>query len=175
MDKNTVLLAQDETHIRSYQALRATWSEKGQQKQIPTYSHHAQVTLFGTVDIHSGDVFCTTASSCDAASFLLFLKKVVTRYAGKFVIMIIDNARIHRAKLLRAFLEEHRHQLYLLFLPPYSPQLNPIEKLWRWLKDPIISNVFHKNQSEIGQAVQKFLLFMHVNHERVLKRIGCIS
>ncbi|WP_412674814.1 transposase, partial [Aneurinibacillus thermoaerophilus] len=36
-----------------------------------------------------------------------------------------------------------------MFLPPYSPNLNPIEKLWRWLKDSVISNVFHKNQSEI--------------------------
>ncbi|GEN35344.1 transposase [Aneurinibacillus danicus] len=88
MDENTVLLAQDETNIRSYQVLRATWSQKGRQKQIPAYGHHAQVTLFGTVDIQSGDVFCTTAPSCDAISFLLFLKQVVTRHADKFVMNI---------------------------------------------------------------------------------------
>ncbi|WP_091260828.1 transposase [Aneurinibacillus thermoaerophilus] len=84
-----------------------------------------------------------------AASFLEFLKKVMKRYANKKVIMIIDNAHIHHAKLLRPFLKEHHQRLYLLFLPPYSPNLNPIEKLWRWLKDSVISNVFHKNQSEI--------------------------
>jgi transposase len=173
MDENTVLLAQDETHVRSYQALRATWSPKGEQKQIPTYGHHVQVTLFGTVDMHTGDVFCTTADSCNAASFLEFLKKVMKRYANKRVIMIIDNARIHHAKLLRPFLKEHHQRLYLLFLPPYSPNLNPIEKLWRWLKDGVISNVFHKNQSEIEQAVERFLDFTQSCPERVLHRIGC--
>ncbi|MFT9846953.1 IS630 family transposase [Aneurinibacillus sp. REN35] len=131
MDENTVLLAQDETHVRSYQALRATWSPKGEQKQILTYGHHAQVTLFGTVDTQTGDTFCMTADSCNAASFLEFLKQVRTKYADKKIIMIIDNARIHRAKLLRPFLKENKQKLYLLFLPPYSPNLNPIEKRWR--------------------------------------------
>ncbi|WP_412674787.1 transposase [Aneurinibacillus thermoaerophilus] len=60
-----------------------------------------------------------------------------------------------------------------MFLPPYSPNLNPIEKLWRWLKDSVISNVFHKNQSEIEQAVQRFLDFTQSCPERVLRRIGC--
>lgn len=63
--------------------------------------------------------------------------------------MILDNARIHHAKLLNDFLEGNKSCLELVFLPPYSPNLNKIEELWGWLKDSVINNVFivtHSNE-----------------------------
>ncbi|WP_230982705.1 transposase [Geobacillus sp. Y412MC52] len=45
----------DETHIRSYHVLRSTWSEVGHQKQVPTFGHHAHVSLLGAVNIHDGE------------------------------------------------------------------------------------------------------------------------
>jgi transposase len=168
LDENTVLLSQDESHIRAYQALRAVWTLKGQQKKIPTFGHHAQVTLFGT-----GDMFCTSAEKCNAATFLDFLQQLLTRYTDKFVILILDNARIHHAKLVRPFLEQNRHRLFLVFIPPYSPELNPIEKMWRWLKDMVIVNRFHKSESEIRSSISEFLTFIHTCPEKVLARIGC--
>ncbi|MFT9848085.1 IS630 family transposase [Aneurinibacillus sp. REN35] len=175
MDENTVLLSQDETPIRAYQALRAVWALKGHQKKIPTLGHHAQVTLFGTVDVQTGDVFCSSADRCNAVTFLAFLKELVARYADKSIVLILDNARIHHAKLLHPFLKQHRHRLFLLFLPPYSPELNPIEKLWRWLKDMVIVNRFHKNESEIRSSVSDFLTFIQSCPEKVLARIGCLE
>ena len=58
--------------------------------------------------------------------------------------MILDNARIHHAKLIQPFLEKNKNYLELIFLPPYSPNLNLIEGLWKWLKQSIIYNVFLK-------------------------------
>ena len=57
--------------------------------------------------------------------------------------MILDNARIHHAKLLQPFLKEHEDRLTLLFLPPYSPNLNAVERVWGWLKKSVIANRFH--------------------------------
>ena len=56
--------------------------------------------------------------------------------------MILDNARVHHAKLLNTFLDENKDRLTLVFLPPYSLKLNLIEGLWGWLKDTVINNVF---------------------------------
>ena len=56
--------------------------------------------------------------------------------------MILDNAKIHHAKLLQNFLDKNKGRLELMFLPPYSPNLNKIEELWGWLKDSVINNVF---------------------------------
>ena len=46
----------DETHVRADQALRTTWAEVGNQKQVPSYGHHAHVSIFGAVDVQQGDV-----------------------------------------------------------------------------------------------------------------------
>jgi transposase len=52
---------------------------------------------------------------------------------GKIVV-ILDNARIHHAKLLEPFLSANKNRIELVFLPPYSPKFNLIEGLWGWLK-----------------------------------------
>lgn len=129
--------------------------------------------MFGTIDVQTGDVFCVPTQKCNAVTFLDFLKQIVARYPKKMIVMILDNARIHHAKLLRPFLEEHRHQLFLLFLPPYSPELNPIEKMWGWVKETVIANCFHKDHTDIQYAIDLFLAFARSYPERVLRRIGC--
>ncbi|MBN6189282.1 IS630 family transposase [Aneurinibacillus sp. BA2021] len=168
-----VLLYEDESHIRDYQALPATWAEVGKQKKIPTYGHHASVTLSGVVNVLDGDVFCTQAEQCNAETFHSFLENVLERYANKTVVMVLDNARIHRAKLIQPLLEENRNRLFFIFLPPYSPNLNPIERLWKWLKESVIVNRFHKNKKEIEKSVQTFLESVQASADQVLHRLGC--
>ena len=73
--------------------------------------------------------------------------------------MILDNAKIHHAQLLTEFLQANP-RLHLEFLPPYSPNLNIIEELWKWLKNTVINNVFFHTREEIKSAVLSFLHFI---------------
>ena len=57
--------------------------------------------------------------------------------------MILDNVRIHHAKLLKPFLDENKDRLEFMFFPAYSPEFNLIEGVMRWLKSSIISLVEH--------------------------------
>ncbi|WP_218033587.1 transposase, partial [Aneurinibacillus migulanus] len=59
--------------------------------------HHAYVGLFGMVNVHTGDFFRQPASQCKTADFQRFLMAILERYEGKRVILVIDNARIHKA------------------------------------------------------------------------------
>nr|WP_235603696.1 transposase [Parageobacillus toebii] len=63
-----VIIYEDESHIRDYQTLRATWSVKGRQKQIPTYGHHATVSLLGGVNIKTGEFHCMETNQCTGFS-----------------------------------------------------------------------------------------------------------
>lgn len=149
---------QDETHIRAYQSLHATWSQSGVQRQIPTYGHHASVTLFGAVQAGTGKIVTSTTSSSKKEQFITFLRLLLQEYVGKFIILVADNAPIHRSQLVRDFLEEHKDSLMVVHLPPYSPNLNPIERLWKWLKEQVIANQFHPTQASIKEAIENFLL-----------------
>lgn len=139
--------------IRDYQATIKSWFLVGHQRLIPTYGKHEGTKLVGTLNYVTGEIHLIERQKYDAQVFLEFLKQILELYpTGKFI-LILDNARIHHAKLLKPFLEEHKDQLELMFLPPYSPNLNMIEGLWQGLKNPVLNNVLQ----EISTMVQEFV------------------
>jgi len=85
--------------------------------------------------------------------------------------MILDNAKIHHAKLLQDFLEENSERLELVCLPPYSPNLNTIEQLWGRLKNSVIHNVFFSRRDEIKAAVAKFIDWVNTIPQTVIDRL----
>jgi transposase len=143
--------------IRYYQALQKTWFIKGQQHKIPTYGKSAGVKLIGTLDYVTGNVYCEEDERYDVKVFLDFLKVVLLRYPKGKIVMIIDNARIHHAKLIQPFLEKVKNRLELMFLPPYSLEFNLIEWLWGWLKSSVINNVFFPSLPKVKVTIQKFI------------------
>ncbi len=126
----TTILFEDESMIRDYQAIMKTWFPKGKQRIIPTYGKHEGVKLVGFLDYETGHVYVEEHKKYDAEVFLQFLKNVLSQYPNGKTVIILDNARIHHAKLLKEFLEENKDCLELVYLPPYSPNLNKIEELW---------------------------------------------
>jgi transposase len=167
-----ILLYEDESRIHAYQALRSTWFQKGKQKQVPTFGHHASVSLFGAVNVLNGEFLCQVADNCQAPAFHSFMQYVLDYYPDKAVVMVLDRARIHDAKELQPFFEECEDRLIRLFLPKYSPNLNPVERIWKWLKETVIQNRFHPNKASIKDSVLSFLAFLQDIPEQILKRIS---
>lgn len=151
------LLFEDECMIRDYQALQRTWFEKGKQRIIPTTGKHRGVKLLSTVDYVTGKIVWHEDEQYTAETFLTFLRKVVNCYPTGKIVMVLDNARIHHAKLLEPFLEEMKGRLEFVFLPPYSPQFNIVEGLWKWLKADVINNVFYHTVADIRKNVKSFM------------------
>ncbi|MGX1982303.1 transposase [Thermolongibacillus altinsuensis] len=151
---------EDESHIRDYQALHATWSLKGKQKQVLTYGHHATVSLFGALNVMNGEFLCMEAAMCNAQWFQQFLEYVLSQYPKKNIV------------ILKPFLEKHRKRLTLLFLPPYSPNLNLCERIWKWMKESVIVNHFHATREEIRESIISFLEYIADMPENVLQRVA---
>jgi transposase len=171
LDENVVVLFEDESMIRDYQAIGATWFPKGKQKIIRTYGKHCGAKLIAVLDYVTGEVFCVQEEQYTAVEFKSFLEKVLEKYSDKKIIMILDNARIHHAKLLKQFLDSNKERLELKFLPPYSPTLNMIEELWGWLKSTVIYNVFFNNVIEIKSAVKGFIDFINLTPDVTRERL----
>ncbi len=167
------ILFQDESMIRDYLAVGNTWFLKGKQRQVPTFGQHKGVKLIGTLNYETGEVFCVEEENYDAVVFEKFLRKVLTKYPTGKIVMILDNARIHHAKLLKTLLEANT-RLQLVFLPPYSPNLNLIEGLWKWLKEKIIKNVFYGSVLEIRKNVSLFIDSINQNKQNIINRL-CVQ
>ena len=71
--------------------------------------------------------------------------------------MVLDNARYHHAKLLKPLLEKHRTHLELLFLPLYSPQLAPVERVWKLARRLATHNRYFADLEELQTAVESCL------------------
>lgn len=160
--------------IRDYQAIQKTWFIKGKQRKIPTYGKHCGVKLVGILNYATGDVHCEEHEKYDAEVFLGFLNNVLVKYKSGKIVMILDNARIHHAKLIQPFLDENKDRLELFFLPPYSPNLNLIEGLWGWLKSNVINNVFFYKVDEIRKAVNSFIDIINTNPKEIVDRL-CVK
>jgi hypothetical protein len=117
--------------IRDSQALQRTWFLKGKQRIIKTTGKHRGVKLLATVNYETGHILWKEDEQYTAETFLAFLQMVMDSYPTGKIVMVLDNARIHHAKILQPFLEENKARLELVFLPPYSPELNLVEGLWK--------------------------------------------
>ena len=159
--------------IRDYQAIHQTWFERGKQRIIKTFGKHRGVKLVGALNYETGEIYCEEHESYDAEVFLKFLKNVVLKNPNGKTVIILDNARIHHAKVLQPFIEEKKGFLQLVYLPPYSPELNLIEGLWKWLKEKVIYNVFYKTVPEIRKNVNDFLDTIKRQPEVVIQRLCC--
>lgn len=165
-----VMLFEDESMLRDYQAIMKTWFPVGKQRIIPTYGKQG-VKPGGFLDYEMGRVYVEEHKKYDAEVFLGFLKTVLQKYPSGKIVMILDNAKIHHAKLLQDFLEENRERPELVFLPPYSPNLNKIEELWGRLKSSVINNVFFSCRDEIKASIAKFIGWVNTIPQTVIDRL----
>ena len=98
-------------------------------KQEPT---RHKISVFGTVNNQDGRFVYTINSVFNAVTFLEHLIELIQyRTKKKKILLIVDNAKYHHAILLKPWLEENKRKIELFFLPPYSPELNPVELVWK--------------------------------------------
>lgn len=132
------------------------WIEKGVRKEIPTNTGRQRLNLSGVVDIFTKRVIFQEDETLDAESTIRFLKSVEEGYAKKKKIYVFcDNARYYRNKKVQFYLETSR--IFMSFLPPYSPNLNPIERLWKFMNERVINNKYYKEFNEFKNNILDFL------------------
>ncbi len=119
------------------------WSEKGKQPLIQQKQYKRErMTIFGAVNPISGEVIVQKSEKGNGVTFLKYLKKIIRFYKntnGK-IHLILDNVRYHHARILKPFLEKNKDKIELMFLPAYSPDLNPIERIWWYMRKKIMNN-----------------------------------
>jgi transposase len=112
------------------------------------------IACFGTVSLSTGKFVRSVSITFNAQTFELFLKKLLRhRSRGKKMVIVLDNACYHHARLLVPLLHKYRKNLALLFLPPYSPQLAPIERAWKLARSLATHNRYFATLDEVLIAV----------------------
>jgi transposase len=103
----------------------------------------------------------------DAEKLIEFLQALV-KDAGRKVFLILDNLRVHHSKLVKAWVAEHSEQIELFYLPSYSPQLNPEERLNADLKQEMGKRVPVRTKAKLRQAANDHMMMLERTPERVM-------
>jgi transposase len=131
------------------------WIKKGERKEIPANTGRSRLNLSGVVDVIDLKVLIQEDEMLNAEATISFLRKIEEAYPTKIRIHIFcDNARYYRNKSVTKYLKDSKIQLH--FLPPYSPNLNPIERLWKWMKERVLYNTYYPEFEDFRSAVLGF-------------------
>lgn len=151
-DKDWVVLASDEVRVQLEAEIRRAWLVRNKKTKIKTERSNEYQNYIGFLDQKTSKCQVFEIKRGNQIETIRVLKQLVKQYQNKKVCIIWDNAKWHKGKLLRENLGAGKklQNLHLINFPPYAPEHNPIEHVWKYTKDQI-SNNKHNTFQEIKQ------------------------
>jgi len=153
--KRRVIIFEDESGFSLHPKLGRVWAKKGSKPYVWTRSQHQKrLNLFGWVAPFQGLHGMMKRPKGDTDGFLHVLHGIVTRFKRAFIDLWVDRARWHRGERVESFCAAHR-QLHVHYLPPYHPELNYQEVLWRTMRYEETTNAFFQTIEHLEVSVFK--------------------
>jgi len=142
------------------------WIKRGQTVQLKTNSGRNRLNILGAYSPDDRDLISLEGrESCDAERVVQLLRKIRAANPGKRLLIVLDNAPYNHAEpVTQAARALH---IQLLYLPPYSPNLNLIERFWKFLKRKVARNRYYTTFVEFRSAVQNVLNDILAYHDEL--------
>jgi len=171
--EKVILIYVDEAHIHREMDLGYTWSPMGKRawrvSDCPSLSE--RINWYGAYDFSRGRCMIWQDDKCNGDKTLLFLRQL-KNWIGEErcrIVIIWDGASYHRDKRVRAFAAELNFELKPL--PGYSPDLNPIEGLWLWMREEVTKNHCHATIRELSDACMSFVDRINTDSLQMIDRL----
>lgn len=148
------------------------WSPKGQQVMIPTPGHSSRVYGIGGVNYHTGDTTIIVRKHKRRQEIAEFLTLLLEKHPEETIYVAWDNANTHEDAAVEAVVRRAAGRLVLLYLPTYSPWLNPIEMLWRHYRREVTHCEFFTSLQHLITATLDFFQRYRSFPHRILSIIG---
>jgi transposase len=145
---------EDEARFGRINDARRCWALEGFRPEVPVQMVREYTYLFGAVSPHDGVLDSLVLPEVNAEAMSLFLAEVAERHRRDYILMVLDGAGWHRARELVI-----PNNMGLVFLPPYSPELNPIEHVWEEIREAssraslVVGNSLRKQGPWIARRV----------------------
>lgn len=137
-----VILYVDESACYLLPLLAHTWAPCGQTPVVIEQAGRAHLSLVAAIALNGRIYVAGQDRPFTGEDIVWFLEKLCGRYRKRDLLIIWDGASIHRSEAVKAFLQERPGRIHLERLPAYSPQLNPVELVWSYLKGCLKNKAF---------------------------------
>ena len=154
-DKGLVYFA-DSTHPMLNPVLSAEWIRKGKEFEVKTNSGRERININGALEIRTLRVVCRSYKRVNDHFMCDLLRGIRLRHPGsERIYLVLDNAPYNRSYRVRDLAKELR--IKILYLPAYSPNLNPIERLWKFMKKKVMANTYFPDVDTFQHELMMFL------------------
>lgn len=166
-EKPIRLMFQDEARFGRITEIKRCWAPKGirpvgQYQMVREYTY-----TYAAASPKEGELVSLVLPDANCVSMNIFLEEVSSRYTEENILMFMDSASWHRANDLKI-----PSNIDLLFLPPYSPELNPIENLWKEVRQKWFDNKVFKSLSAVEDLLVKALNTLESDRKTVASVTG---
>jgi transposase len=132
------------------------WIKAGEIKTLPTTSAQYRMHFIGALSLQEMKVFTQEYETVDAESMVEFFRSLEASSQATTIHMICDNGRSNKNKRVEEYLKTSRIKIH--YLPPYSPNLNPIERLWKVLREKKTYNKCYEKFADFKAEIHRFFL-----------------
>ena len=168
--RGAMLLFGDEASFPQWGTLSYTWARRGEQPQVKTSGKRKAYKTFGLIDYFSGRFFHRSITDkFNAETYQTFLLSVLV-CSTQHIYLVQDGAKYHTSKAMQLFFEQHAERLTVCQLPSYSPDFNPIEYLWRKVKQLATHNQYFPQFEQLTASVDVALRHF-AKKAKVVKRL----
>jgi transposase len=169
--KDTILLSQDESRFCSESNRVTSWSKKGKAVVYSGYRYGTALNCFGSINLKDGHFIASFHERGNAKATIEHFQKVREVYKSHIPLaFIMDNATWHKTFEVKDFCK--KNNITLLFLPPYSPEYNPIERVWSFLKSKVRQRFFPK-ANDFREFVYQLLNEINSTSSKQLAHLCC--
>jgi len=165
-EENAEIQWADETACVSLPSIIKGYAPKGKTPVMEHTAKRFKINMISSITNRGKLRFMVYEQNMDAILFITFLERLIES-SDKKIFLILDNLRIHHAKLVKAWVEEHQSKIALFYLPAYSPDLNPDEYLNNDFKRNVNSKHIPINKKELAQNTENFMTMLSKDSQRV--------
>jgi transposase len=134
-----------------------SWYLRGSYPEVKSPSVKEKISIMGALGADNSQIITMETIQFNAVSFKNFLEKIIRNATTeKKILLVLDNARFHHAKMNKGYLKSVKNKLELFFLPAYSPELNPIESFWKITRRNVTHNRYFESLDEERNRLKKF-------------------
>lgn len=145
----------DESGLSERPTRVRTWAPKGQTPIIQFHFNWKHLSMIAGVSLTNA-YFRLHPGTIKSPQIVEFLKALV-KQINRPLLIIWDGLKAHRSKLVREYVDDLEGKIALTFLPPYAPDLNPVEYLWAWLKRHAMANYCPNSIAELSHTARRKL------------------
>lgn len=165
-DESNEIWFADESGFDGDPRPRAKWTKRGKKSHVTYEGLHIRENVLGAVCPKTGEFVALIFDYCDTVSFQALLDQIAKytkrRSKSKKIILVVDNASWHKTKSL------NWHHIQVVYLPPYSPDLNPIERLWLRIKADFFANFTAKTPEELTNRIIEALTYYLKHRKKII-------